>query len=803
MKRTFFIWILALCSYLAKAQIITIKESTTGEPLELVTIISQRPQLLELTNAKGQADLGKFKVAEAIEIRLLGYRALRTDFIKLEKAGFEVALEKSNIGLQQVNISATRWRQPSRENPQRVTSISSRDVALQQPQTAADLLGTSGEVFVQKSQLGGGSPMIRGFATNRLLYSVDGVRMNTAIFRGGNIQNVIALDPFAIENTEVLFGPGSVLYGSDAIGAVMSFQTLAPQFSLSDNTLISGTATGRYSSAGKEKTGHFDVKVGWKKWALVTSFSNFDFGDLEMGSQGSDQYLRTFSVQRIDTSDVAIANPDPEVQAGSGYSQVNLMQKIAYKPSESWNFEYAFHYSESSNVPRYDRLIRTRDGIPRNAEWNYGPQIWMMNQLSINHKSTGKIFDEVCVRFAQQSFEESRIIRGFNAADRATQIEEVLALSANVDFIKNISPKSRMYYGLEAVYNDVKSSGKTVNIRSEETKISASRYPQSEWSSYGAYASLQTDLKPNLVLQAGARYNTFGIEADFRNNLAFYPLPYAQASLSNGALTGSAGLVYRPSERWSLTANLSTGFRAPNIDDIGKIFDSEAGSVVVPNPDLEAEYAYNAEIGIARVIGESVKLDLTGYYTLLENALVRRAFTIGGSDSILYVGELSRVQAIQNAARASVFGVQAGIEIKLPEGFSFSSRLNFQKGEEELDNGDTSPSRHAAPLFGQSRFTYQLGELTLQAYAQYSASVKPENLAVEEQGKPEIYLVNASGELYSEGWYTLNFKALYRLNGNFAVSAGLENITDRRYRPYSSGIVASGRNFLLALTVKF
>src|SRR5690606_22275722 len=97
------------------------------------------------------------------------------------------------------------------------------------PQTAADMLAGSGEVFVQKSQLGGGSPMIRGFATNRLLYAVDGVRMNTAIFRAGNLQNVINLDPFATESVEVIFGPGSVMYGRDAIGGVMSFQTLMPR----------------------------------------------------------------------------------------------------------------------------------------------------------------------------------------------------------------------------------------------------------------------------------------------------------------------------------------------------------------------------------------------------------------------------------------------------------------------------------------------------------------------------------------------------------------------------------------------
>ena len=144
---------------------------------------------------------------------------------------FQITLEDAGLSLDEIVVSATRWTQNKHDVPEKITTISTKQVALQNPQTAADLVGISDEVFIQKSQQGGGSPMIRGFATNRLLYTVDGVRMNTAIFRSGNLQNVISLDPFAIENTEVLFGPSSVIYGSDAIGGIMSFKTLTPQLS--------------------------------------------------------------------------------------------------------------------------------------------------------------------------------------------------------------------------------------------------------------------------------------------------------------------------------------------------------------------------------------------------------------------------------------------------------------------------------------------------------------------------------------------------------------------------------------------
>ena len=141
------------------------------------------------------------------------------------------------------------------------------------------------------------------------------------------------------------------------------------------------------------------------------------------------------------------------------------------------------------------------------------------------------------------------------------------------------------------------------------------------------------------------------------------------AKINEGAATGSLGAVFTPGQTWSLSVNASTGFRAPNVDDIGKVFDSEPGSVVVPNPDLRAEYAYNFEAGAAKVFGDYLKVDVTGYYTILQNAMVRRNFQLNGLDSIVYDGSLSQVQAIQNAASATVYGVQAGFEAKLPSGF--------------------------------------------------------------------------------------------------------------------------------------
>lgn len=783
------------------SQILAIKSAESREPLEFATLYSEAPEAFAATDARGRADVSAFAGAEKIEVRLIGYESRTLSYAELEKAGFELFLSPANISLDEVVVSATKWEQGRRQTPAHVAAISAREVALQNPQTAADLLGSSGQVFIQKSQQGGGSPMIRGFATNRLLIAVDGVRMNTAIFRSGNLQNVISLDPFATERAEVLFGPGSVIYGSDAIGGVMSFYTLSPHLAIGGKTFVKGRGAARYATANEEFSGHADASIGWKKWALVSSFSHNRYGDLRMGSHGPEEYLRPEYVQHSEGEDRVLPNDDPLVQKPSGYSQTNLMQKVRFRPGEAWDFTYAFHYSATTDYSRYDRLLRYRNGLPRSAEWRYGPQLWMMNHLSISHQAAGGLYDRLHLNLAHQFFEESRIDRDFNDSERRRRVEKVNAYSANFDFSKALGGRHRLLYGLEAVFNDVNSGGTNEDIRTGIAEAGPARYPQSTWESYAAYFTWQFDATEKLLLQAGGRYGQFALDAAF--DTTFFPFPFTTASLNAGALTGSLGLVYNPTPEWQLSANASTGFRSPNVDDVGKVFDSEPGSVVVPNPGLEAEYAYNAEAGLARMFGKVLKADLTGFYTILDNALVRRNFTLNGQDSIVYDGELSQVQAIQNAARVTVRGFQAGLEAKLPAGFGLSARFNYQKGEEELDDGSTSPLRHAAPWFGIARLKYSANRLRLELNALFNGEVPYEDMPQEERSKDYLYAKDANGNPYSPAWHTLNFRAQYQLTDNFSVTAGLENITDQRYQPYSSGLAGAGRNLVLAVRGSF
>jgi len=796
-----FLLIFFLYSSSLIAQQVRINDALTNTPLGLVSIISNDLQASVITNSRGIADISTISSSKRFEIRLIGYESKFLSNSELIAINYQISLSPKDYLLNQVVVSAQRWSTEKAMSPTKIISIQKSQVEIQNPQTTADLLNVSGEVFIQKSQMGGGSPMIRGFSANRLMLSVDGVRMNTAIFRGGNLQNIISIDAFSISNTEVFFGPGSVIYGSDAIGGVMSFFTLEPQCSDTVSLLTNGHVDFRYSSANREKTGHFDINLGWKKWALLSSFSHNVYDDLRMGNYGPSEYLRPFYVKQINKQDSIITNHDDRLQNPTAYSQSNFMQKVRYRPNKNWDLSYAFHYSSTSDIPRYDRLIRTKNDLPRYGEWYYGPQIWMMNLLSIDHFAKTKAYDKFSIKAAYQHFEESRIDRDYRSTIKHHRIEKVDAFSINADFKKDLRQNDQLVYGLEWIYNKVLSKGINENILLNILQNGPSRYPQSDWASYGAYINYILHLNEKLLLMGGLRYNQFVMNNQF--DTSFYPISYTKSHINNGALVGNIGLNYQPGNNWVLSMNFSTGFRAPNVDDVGKVFDSEPGSVVVPNADLQAEYIYNSELGITKGIGEFVSVDARVFSSLLKNAMVRRDYTLNGLDSMMYDGEMSKIQAIQNASYAKIWGFSLGLEARLTPKLRFSSRFNYQKGEEEMDDGSISPSRHAAPMFGLSSLVYKYKKLKMYLYVQYSGSINNESLALSEKSKPYLYASDKNGNPYSPSWYTVNYKLRYRLHPMLHLSLGVENITNQRYRPYSSGITAAGINFIFALNFRF
>ena len=754
---------------------------------------------------QGNVNLDKFFDTDTIVIQQFGF--VKKKIIK-SLIPNKVILNYNNEILNEVVISASKFSQKFREVPKKVTQINKSTIEFTNPMTSADLLERGGNVFIQKSQLGGGSPMIRGLSTNRLVLSVDGVRLNNAIYRGGNIHNVISVSPMNIENTEIIMGSASVLYGSDAIGGVMNFYTKNPVLSMGESQRLDINIHSRYSSAASEKMYHFDVNFGLKKIAFFSSISKSDYGNLLMGSNGPSEYLRpNYVIQNSIGEDIIVNNSNSKLPRNTSYDQLIFLQKILYKPNKNFQYDLGIHFSKTGDIPRYDRLIRQDQNLDLvYGNWFYGPQEWLLinNQIAINSKSNN-VFDKLKITFAKQKFSESRNSRKLNASNLNSREEKLDILSLNIDMIKKINSNSDLTYGLEYINNKVESLGSSTNIFDLSVNSISSRYPNnSSLQSFGTYMNYKSKIVDDVFFQSGVRYSLTKLQADLSQNNTFYDFPYGNINLENGAFVGGIGLSWVRNIYNNWKFNINTAFRSPNIDDVAKVFDSEPGNVVVPNPGLKPERSFGIEFGGYFRTKNNIELDFSTYITYLYDALIRDDFTLeNGISQIIYDGELSQIQALQNGSKSLIYGFEFGANMVINKNLSLKSQLNLIAGHELNELPFALPVRHIPPNFGNLHLIFEKGRLSFDAFVNFNSEISYNNLAESERAKPYLYALDKDGNPYSPSWTTYNFRSKYLLSDKLNFTLSFENISDKLYRPYSSGISAPGLNFIFSVNYAY
>lgn len=704
------------------------------------------------------------------------------------------------ITLNEVTFSANKFKENSKNIAQQVQLIKSKEMEWASPQTTASLLEQNGNVFIQRSQAGGGSAVLRGFEASRILMIVDGVRMNNAIYRAGHLQNIITIDNNILDNTELLYGPASTLYGSDALGGVILFNTKKPMLSENGRTRFNANVMTRYSSANNEGTGHIHFNLGFSKLAFLTSVTYSQFGDLMIGAHSNPFYgdfgLRKEYVARVNGIDTILPNPNPNVQTNSGYHQVDVLEKILFEQNEHITHSLNLQFSNSSNIPRYDRLTDIRNGKLRYAEWYYGPQQRAMAAYNLNAAGLKGFANEINAGINYQAIEESRHqrSRGSNALQNRTENVDVIGYHA--DFRKSLK-HHEISYGTDGQYNKVRSNANEFDIVTTKEKSLDTRYPDGGSKMYyGAlYASHIYKFNRNkLVLNDGLRFNYVNLNCNF-NDTTFFPFPFKTAQQTSTGLSGNLGLVYMPYKRWRFALNGSTGFRAPNVDDMAKVFESAAGSALfVPNPDLKPEHTYNTDLSITYIIDNTLKIEGTAFYTWFQDAIIADKFTLNGKDSVQYNGKLTAVMASQNKARAYIFGFNAALTANLGHGVSLYSTITCTNGRYINAAGIEVPLDHIPPVYGKTSLIFEQKRLNMEAYALYNGWKYAKDYSP--SGEDNLVYATPQG---MPSWYTLNFRAGYKLNPNMGIQLALENIMDQNYRTFASGISSPGRNLVITL----
>ncbi|MFW5820913.1 MAG: TonB-dependent receptor plug domain-containing protein [Bacteroidota bacterium] len=791
-KKILILFSLSLIFLNIRAQEIKILNESTQEPVSNVALFTNSKNIATLSDARGIANISIFKETDSIFFQHSSYNSevyLKNDLIRKPL----VYLSKRIILIDEFVISATRTRESESNVAFQIDVLENDHLIKNTSQTSAELLQSTGNIVIQKSQGGGGSPIMRGFEANKVLLVLDGVRMNNAIYRSGHLQNSITVDNIILDRVEVIYGPTSLIYGSDALGGVIHYYTKDPEFSGEKGGYnFQADALSRYSTVNKGKFGHLSINQGFNKIAFLTSISYKDMGDIKMGEKRNPFYgdfgLIKHYAGRVNGTDTMLNNPDPHVQKNTGYSQLDLMQKIKYSPSRYQEWILNLQYSTSSNIDRLDKLNDYSGDQLKYAEYYYGPQNRLFTSLKSFYKKENILFTNMTSIFAYQRIDEDRITRRFRNNKKFVQNEDVSVLSLNLDFLKLIYG-NRINYGLQALYNNVASGAWYRNIETNEKSPGTTRYPDggtSAWS-VAAYANYKWKPSEKTILSAGARYH-FGAYSSGFNPESL--LPYENVRIDNGALTGSLNLIYNPGRNWRISAIASTGFRNPNVDDYGKVR-AKDNQVTVPNPDLNSEYTWNIEAGLTKTIEGYIKISAVGYYTLLTNAIVRTDYQLNGMDSLEYDGEMYQIITNANANRAYITGLSFKLLSDLNSNLSFRSTLNITEGR---NISNDVPLGHIPPVFGRSLLKYHIKKSFTDVYIDYHGWKRKKDMSPYEEDN------DAEATQYGfPSWYTVNIRAGYNLSQNFQIQLAVENIFDTFYKPFASGIAGPGRNFIFTL----
>lgn len=800
-------------------------QDSEREQLAGATVIGYPGQWVMVSDERGQLTI---PIVDSVNISYLGLPDQTFSWQEMLAQEGLLILAATTTALPTVTVSAQIGQ---RDLSQAKTRISALAIQEAQVSTPAAALEAEAGVFVQMSQLGGGSPIVRGFEANRVLLMVDDIRMNNAIYRNGHLQNAITVDENILSEVAVSFGPGSLPYGSDALGGVVHFKTKDPlplAYLAPGEHQLHGQTAYRYSSAGNSHNFSGNLSYQSQKWSGITALSLSRFGDLKAGKnhpKGFENFgLRDTYVGRINGQDSVLNNPDTYTQLGSAYEQIDVLQKINFRLHTSWRLQLMLQYSNSGDIPRYDRLTERRDGALRFAEWYYGPQQRLLAAAKLYWTISSTWADQARLVISRQWIGEDRYDRRLQDEWREASLVDVQVNNLTLDFTKRWPQGHLINYGIDGRYDEVDAIAfRQSLLTGEKLQDINSRYPSggSSLRSAGAYLQYRySNRDSSLLIENGARINQQQLVVQFSESDPIeWPADYL-TGINNNSLAGTwaSGISWQP-QQWAFRLHLATGFRAPNVDDFAK-FRERNGFVQVPNPNLEAEQSLSADLSVGRWMGDNVKLSATIYRTWLRNAIVRQNFQLpSGSNFFLSQMDTFFVQANVNAEQARLWGLDVALNWDLGADFSAKAQVHHTYGRRDFTFADQVvevPLDHIPPTYGQIDLRYRKNRWTVSARWRFQLQKKLDDYAVSSISEINNQLLfDRSGTsdnleqtpfdnetqayLGSYAWSVFHLSGSWKLGQQWRLRAQFNNLFDLHYRTFASGISAPGRDMVVGL----
>lgn len=647
------------------------------------------------------------------------------------------AQNDSAVLLKEVMVTATRNNQSSLLSPYSVSKVSLQGINQFQSRTTPEALIGNAGVFVQKTNHGGGSPFVRSLTGNQNLLMIDGIRLNNATYRYGPNQYFNTIDLFSVESIEVARGTGSVQYGSDAMGGVV--QVFTKSLAFTNKPKWSGNFIGRLLSNDAEYTGRGELGYSSTKMTFQIGYTARKFGDLPGG----------------DTT--GIQNP-------SGYKENSFDIKFKWQLNSQWLLTTVYQQLQQNNVPLYHRVA-----LENFAYYQFDPQNRSLGYLRMEGKTQHPLLSKLSFTASSQLNKERRNYWRNGNANRFIEDDRVNTLGLTADIFSVVNPNWTANSGVEYYSDQVASAKQQIAIANGATVNQRGLYPNNASMQNFSLYSLHHLALGKFNAEAGVRYNALQIEVD-------------TTIVKPSSLVFNAALLYQISKTQSVYASYSTGYRAPNIDDMGTLglvdFRYE-----VPAYGLKPEKTFNTELGY-KIYTKKMQLTMAFYYMHLTN-IINRVQLIGQQ-----LGGYN-VYIKENNQESFIKGLEYDLQIALTNNLLISSNGAYSFGQ---NTSRAEPMRRIPPFNGRTFIQWTQSNIQFRLEYIYAASQK--RLA---QGDKDDNRIPIGG---TPGFGILHFHASTKVFG-VQFRTGLTNIFNSDYRMHGSGINGMGRNLYISAQFRF
>ncbi|MCK5077584.1 MAG: TonB-dependent receptor [Calditrichia bacterium] len=746
-----------------------------GNPISDAQVQLTPGNILEFTDFEGRFILKELSAnTYSLKIMHISYHQQYINNISIQlNENFnlgEIILTGKIFSLQSTVVTATRSQKEILSISNSINIVDEIEINNRNAKTSAEALREESGVFIQKTNHGGGSAIIRGLSSNQILLMVDGIRLNNSTYRLGNHQYLTTVDNNMIEQIEVVRGPTSLQYGSDALGGTINMVTQTPEFS-SDKMKFHYKLMSRYATADNEKLSRAQFSLHKRKAAFTAGFSYKDFGDMRRGGNSHFPELEN--------------STNGLKQSPSGFTAYDFDSKLVYALTNSQLLIFNYQMNRQNNVPRYDKYESNNY-----YKWIYDPQKRDLFYIKYQNQLNKKYLSSIDLSLVYHRQQEGRVKQKKETSSLEKNLDDVHTTGIILQF-NTFLHKQILTYGVD-IYNDKVLSSK--HMTSTETGIlqkqSNGRYPDNaHYNSIGVFLQDECQASDNILLSGGIRYNRYLSDFTFPSS-PLDELNLIKTSVDFKALTGSLGLNYKISQHLSFNTNIAHAFRAPNLSDMAKLDESKGDVYEIPNFDLKPEKLVNYEMGIKAGFNR-FSSNFTVYHSTISSLIASASVSLNNSDSIEIDGANYKLKSKQNIGEAYIQGCELFFNYILNQRFTLISNFSYTFGQNTTYH---EPVGGIPPAFGLVGIKYDYNKYNFYFYSRFAT--KQDRLSADDLDDNRI---PNSG---TPAWFTINLRMKFPVNDKVTLRFSIENILDYNYREHGSGINGPGRNFVLGLVIK-